>query len=110
MSTEVTTYITQAPETQKQMMTEIRALIHAIVPGVKESIKWGRPVFSTHTDFAYFKTGKTYLSFGFFKIEKIFGDADLLEGTGKEMRHIKLKQPADLKPAILKRWIKQVTN
>ena len=110
MNKEVTQYILQAPELQQQIMQQLREWIHEVVPSAKESMKWGRPVFSADTDFAYFKTTKSHLSFGFFKIEKIKGNTHLLEGTGKDMRHIKLKKPEDLQPDIIKSWLRQMSS
>ena len=67
MNKEVTQYIELAPPEQKLVMEEVRKLIHASVPGVQESIKWGRPVFSAKKDFAYFKSAKAYVSIGFMR-------------------------------------------
>lgn len=110
MNEQVSNYILAAPETQQKLMSEIRSIIHATIPSVIENFKWGRPVFSTKTDLAYFKTTKGYLTLGFFKFNAITSDTHLLEGTGKDMRHIKLKNVDDLQPGIIKRWLKQMTS
>ncbi|MBW6491928.1 MAG: DUF1801 domain-containing protein [Lentimicrobium sp.] len=106
---QVTKYILKAPKVQKKLMEEIRALIHGEVPEVVENFKWSRPVFSTGKDFAYFKTTKAYLTFGFFESDKIRDNSHLLEGTGKEMRHIKLRKTTDFQPDIIINWIQQIT-
>jgi hypothetical protein len=85
----VTQYIAGAPEEQRQIMEALQLIIHQEVPSVVENFKWSRPVFSTEKDFAYFKTTKSSLTFGFFAFEKIRDHRELLEGTGKDMRHIK---------------------
>lgn len=110
MNTQVTEYINSSTSEQKQMMTTIRALIHEQVPGVRESFKWSRPVFSKEKDFVYFKTAKSYLTFGIFDFEKIRSHTQLLEGTGKDMRHIKIKNPENLKLDVLKEWLEQMTK
>jgi hypothetical protein len=110
MNEEVTSYIKEAPAEQRKHMETIRAIIHQQVPGVKENFKWGRPVFSTTSDFAYFKTAKAYLTFGFFNFKKIKEEAHLLEGTGNDMRHIKIKKQEDLKPTLIAKWIDSVTR
>jgi hypothetical protein len=106
----VTKYISEAPEEQMKIMEEIRAIIHKEVPLVTENFKWSRPVFSTDTDFAYFKTAKSYLTFGIFKFEKIKDHNNLLEGTGKDMRHIKIKKIEDVQASIIKNWLIQITK
>lgn len=110
MNKEVTKYIEEATEEQSELMKIIRAIIHEEVPEVVENFKWGRPVFSTETDFAYFKTTKNHLTFGLFKFDKIKDNTHLLEGSGKDMRHIKIKKVDDLQPEIIKYWLKQVTE
>lgn len=105
MSSEVTGYINQAPESQRIMMENIRTIIHDHIPGVTENFKWGRPVFSASADLVYLKTSRNYLTLGFFKYQKITTNSHLLEGTGKDMRHIKLKTPADLNPEVLVMWL-----
>jgi hypothetical protein len=110
MNEQITTYLAEAPEDQRKIMEVIRTLIHEEVPSVTENFKWGRPVFSTTSNFAYFKTAKAYLTFGVFKFEKIKDSTHLLEGTGKDMRHIKIKKSEDVQPEIIRQWIRQVTE
>ncbi|MBX2963324.1 MAG: DUF1801 domain-containing protein [Cyclobacteriaceae bacterium] len=110
MNEQVTKYISEATKEQMEIMEAIRTIIHKEVPSVTENFKWSRPVFSTDTDFAYFKTAKSYLTFGIFKFDKITDNKNLLEGTGKDMRHIKIKKIDDLQPSVIKKWIHQITK
>ena len=110
MNEQITKYILEAPEAQREVMEIIRLTIHSEVPSVIENFKWGRPVFSTDSDFAYFKISKSHLTFGIFKFERIRDNVDLLEGTGKDMRHIKIKKIDDLKLVIIKEWLHQITS
>lgn len=107
---QVTEYINNAPENQKEIMGKIRSLIHQSVPGVVEEFKWGRPVFVLKKDFAYLKTNKNYLTLGFMSFQKIKDSEGLLEGTGKDMRHIKLKSLNDIREEVLKEWFKALTE
>ena len=108
MNEQITKYISEAPEQHRLIMERLRELIHKEVPSAVESFKWGRPVFSSDTDFAYLKTAKSYVTLGFFKFDKIKNDTHLLEGTGKDMRHIKIKRLDDLQPELIEKWISQV--
>jgi len=110
MNEQVTKYISEAPGEQRKIMEKIRDIIHKEVPSVVENFKWSRPIFSSDADFAYFKTAKSYLTFGFFKFDKIKDDFHLLEGTGKDMRHIKIKKIDDLQPEIIRKWIQQIVK
>lgn len=110
MNPEIDTYISEAPHEQRKIMEQLRQMIHEEAPQVKEIFKWSRPVFSTSHDFVYFKTAKTYLTLGFFNFNKIKQNTELLEGTGKDMRHIKIKSFEKLPADIIRVWIRQVTQ
>ncbi len=110
MNKQITTYIAAASEEQKKIMEILRDIIHQEVPAVVESFKWSRPVFSTDTDFAYFKIAKNYLTFGVSKFHKIKEHAHLLEGTGKDMRHLKIKKPEDIQPEIIRNWVRELSK
>ncbi len=106
MNAQVTEYINNAPKEQKEIMEAIRKLIHESVPGVTEEFKWSRPVFKSDKDFAYLKTAKAYVTLGFFNFQKLNDKKNLLKGTGKDMRHIKLKSINDVDKKLLIEWFK----
>jgi hypothetical protein len=106
MNPQVTDYINHSVDEQKIIMQEIRQLISQSVPAVKENFKWSRPVFSTEKDFAYLKTAKGYVTLGFMNFQKLEDKNNLLEGTGKDMRHIKIRKVADIDQNLLKKWLK----
>ena len=105
MNPQVTDYIENAGK-QKDIMEALRQLLHETVPNVTEEFKWGRPVFKATKDFAYLKSAKAYVTLGFFNFQKLNDEHNLLEGTGKDMRHIKLKSVAEIDSAMLKEWFK----
>lgn len=110
MNEKITKYILETPEEQQKIMETLRMLILSENPSVTENFKWGRPVFATDMDVAYFKATKSYLTFGIFNYEKIKDHVHLLEGTGKNMRHIKIKKYEDLQPEVIKTWIRKITT
>ena len=90
---QVTVYINEVSKGQKEIMETIRKLIHLKVENVKEEFKWNRPIFRTTKDFAYLQANKNYITLGLTKnIDKLRDPDGLLEGTGKTMRHIKIKK------------------
>ena len=111
MNEEVTDYIENAPTHQKEIMTIVRALLHHNVENLKEEFKWGRPIFKTTKDFAYFQNNKMHVTIGFYKdFEKLNDPNKLLEGTGKTMRHIKLKKASDIDSQLLSEWFTIITS
>lgn len=106
----VSDYIAQATPDQIELLENIRQLIHKSVPGVTEAIKWGFPVFAKTKDFTYFRTAKQHITLGFYNIDRIENAEQLLEGTGKNMRHIKIKTASDLDEQQLKDWFQVVSK
>jgi hypothetical protein len=106
----VTDYINAPGGEATSIMKQVRKLVHQVFPGVKEDFKWGRPVFSAKKDFAYLKAAKGYISLGFFNVETLAADVHLLEGTGKDMRHIKIRKFVDLDEALLIKWFQLLTK
>lgn len=80
----------------------LRAFVRRQVPGVTESINpWGIPTFHYHGELAYFMVHAAHVTFGFHRGAALPDPQGLLEGTGKSMRHVKIRTPADLeRPAL----------
>ncbi|WP_211279473.1 DUF1801 domain-containing protein [Cognaticolwellia mytili] len=105
---EVSTYIESAEEIHKEILIALRQLIFSIVKDVDEQFKWNRPVYAVEKDFCYLKTTKKHVTLGFFEFDKITTNKDIIEGTGKSMRHIKLSKLKDITDLKLKTIIEEV--
>ncbi len=92
MNKEVTRYIDSSSESHREILVALRKLIFSTVPNVSEQFKWSRPVYASDKDFCYIKTTKKHITLGFFEFDKIVTNKNLIEGTGKSMRHIKLNR------------------
>src|SRR5690554_8009706 len=101
---QVTGYINQASDEQRKIMETVQDLLHDSIQGVREKFKWSRPVFNNGTDLVYFKTAKSYVTVGFFNFNKLSDSDSLLEGNGKDMRHIKIRKHEEVNKELLKRW------
>lgn len=111
MNPSVTEYINNHPADQCELMAVIRALIHESVPNVVEEFKWSRPIFRTHKDFAYLQANKEHINLGFYSgFEKLEDPKKLLEGTGKTMRHVKLRTMMDVDRDQLEVWFKMLAG
>ncbi len=93
----VTDFIDVAPENQKEILNTLRSLIIKTVPEAEELFKWKMPVYRTSKDFCYLNSSKQHATLGFNNFEKINDSLQVLEGTGKSMRHIKIKSMSDIK-------------
>lgn len=111
MNEQITQYINAANNEQKEIMTSVRSILHQHVKDVKEEFKWSRPVFKTTDIFAYLQSNKNHVNLGFYKdLDKLEDPNGLLEGTGKNMRHIKLKSVSDIDPELLRQWFLVLTK
>lgn len=107
---QVSSYIENAADWQQQIMDKLRSLIHQSVPGAVETLKWGRPVFTLQKDFAYLQANKNHVNLGFMNFHQIDDPNGILEGTGKDMRHIKMKSAENIDENLLKEWFVAVTT
>lgn len=111
MNNDVTTYIENAPADLRAIMEALRSFIHENVDEVEELFKWSRPVFHSSSDFAYIQVNKKHVNLGFFNGSELLEDPQkTLQGTGKAMRHIKLKSTADIDEVLLHKWLITLTN
>ncbi|MEX0813955.1 MAG: DUF1801 domain-containing protein [Chitinophagales bacterium] len=110
LSKKVDDYIANADKPLKDILLKLRQLIAEAVPKAKENFKWGQPVYTTEKDFCYLKLNKQHINIGFFNFEKITDPNNLLEGSGKNMRHIKIRSISDIDSSELSKMIKQAST
>ena len=73
MNKQVTDYIENAPAGHKEILEELRKIIHQNIEGVEEFYKVRRPVFRKGEDFAYIRDSSKYVALGLtWKITKDF--------------------------------------
>ncbi len=73
----------------------LRRMVMDVEPAFRESIKWGNPVYSLGQDIVYIADQRQYVQLGFFIGASLPDPYQLIEGTGKGMRHIKVSLTAD---------------
>lgn len=107
---EVTAFIDEAIEEQKEILLLLRNLIEKTVPNAMEQFKWSRPVYETEKGFCYLATTKKHVTLGFYDAEKVDDPKKLLEGTGKKMRHIKIRKMEDVQSDVFAKMIEQAAK
>jgi hypothetical protein len=84
----------------------LRRLVKKTVAGTSESVNpWKLPTFESNGPMCYFSAGKNHVTFGFLRGTFLPDPAKLLEGTGKSLRHVKLRSLDDLRRPALKKLI-----
>jgi hypothetical protein len=102
--------IAEAPEATKEIAYGLRALLAEIMPGITE-VPWahqktvgygvGPRKMSEH--FCYIAPQKDYVNLGFMYGTDLPDPQGLLEGSGKSLRHIKIRTLEDVeRPAVRK--------
>lgn len=83
----------------------VRALMKA-VKGVEEYVNpWSIPSFDSNGPLCCFMVGKEHVTFAFMRGAALPDPEKLLEGTGKGVRHVKLRSVADVKRPGVKKLI-----
>lgn len=91
----------------------LRSLVCETIPGAVEVIKWGIPVYELNNQmwFCSIRSGKGYAALQFGADWTSLPDPDgLLEGTGKKLRHVKIRSKDDIKPELFASWIRQTAG
>jgi hypothetical protein len=82
---------------QREVATRLRAFVKKSVPRVKEGINpWRIPIFESNGPICYYMAGKNHITLGFIRGTSLPDPEGLLEGTGKNLRHVKIKTIEDL--------------
>ena len=88
MSNKIDDYINQQASPQKEICRHLRELILKTLPGAKEEMRWGVPVFADGKFYIGALKDKVNLGFAIKGLTK--EEIALFEGGGKTMRHIKV--------------------
>jgi hypothetical protein len=95
----------------KPVADEIRRLVKETIPESIEAINpWGIPAFDFHGPICFMMVGKHHITLGFSRGTSLSDAANLLEGTGKNLRHVKLTDAGPLPAAALTKLIRQAAT
>ncbi len=108
MDEEIDEYINKQKTLQKEICMYLRNLIHKTIPGAKEEMKWGVPVFADVK--FYIGAFKNNVNLGFTIGGLSESEVKLFEGSGKTMRHVKIKSLGDVDEEKLVKLIKLVSE
>lgn len=100
-------YLKQKSAELGELAQGLRQLMKKTVPGTMESVNpWKIPTFESNGPMCFYMVGKNHVTFGFLRGTSLPDPAKLLEGTGKNLRHVKLRTVEDLRKPALKKLIK----
>lgn len=94
MDIEVDKYIENQKSPQREICKKLREIILKTYPGIKEGMKWGVPSYENGK--YYFAALKTHVNLGFSLKGLSKEEIALFEGSGKTMKHIKIRSLKEL--------------
>ena len=98
-SQKVDDFIEGIPEKNiKEITNFLRKLLFQTSEHFVEDIKWGMPSYNQGGNVCYLQPSKKHVNLGFYNGAKLKDENNLLEGSGKQMRHIRIKKIDDIDP------------
>lgn len=98
-------YVNKAGEL-KNVTKAVRALVKSSVKGVEEYVNpWKIPSFDSNGPLCCFMFGKEHVTLAFLRGAALPDPQKLLEGTGKGVRHVKLRTVSDVKSPGVKKLV-----
>src|SRR3984893_10925919 len=96
-------YVNDENSQLQRVVRELSTLVKETVPTSKQTVNaWGVPTFEAKNPFCSYMVGKNHVTFGFHFGTSLQDPEGLLEGTGKNIRHVKLRTIEDLERKGLK--------
>ncbi|WP_100012322.1 DUF1801 domain-containing protein [Lentibacillus sediminis] len=97
-SEKVDQFIQEQPEHPRQLMNRLRKILLESSETITEEIKWNMPCYLENGNVCYLQPAKAHVNLGFYHGASLQDPDSLLQGTGKTMRHIRIKNPKDIQP------------
>ncbi len=106
----VNDYVRAMDSEHKPIVVKLRAIINAAAPKAEESIKWGNPWWTQDGYLCCIYTAGDHINLGFSRGAELTDKRDLLEGTGKGMRHIKIRSLEEIDEKTFVAMIRQAAK
>ena len=101
-------YIADLSSPQQEIAETLRELIGKTAPNLEETIKWGSPCFMAGSaNVCSIMAFKGHVNLAFFRGAELSDNDGLLEGTGKGMRHVKVKAVKEIKKQAITALVKE---
>lgn len=100
---EVDQYILNLPEEIQEITKALRKIILDASPNLIEEFKWSMPNYSSNGLVCYLQASKKHVNLGFHKGNELeeHDTKKVLQGSGKTMRHIRIKKLEDIQPEVI---------
>jgi hypothetical protein len=100
----------QSPKNQV-IIRALRRFVKRVEPGLGEAVKWGNGCWvGRNGPVAYVYSDTEYVQFGFFNGSSLKDPRGLLEGKGRYVRHIKVRDPSEINERAFTVLLRQATG
>ena len=100
----------QSPRNQT-IIRGLRRLVKQVEPGLSEAVKWGNGCWvGSNGPVAYVYSDDGFVQFGFFHGAALKDPQGLLEGSGKYVRHTKVRATSEIDKKTLAALLKQTAR
>jgi len=108
MTDRIDGFVATLDEEKRQIVSCLRNLASDIAQGAREDIKWNALcLFNEERAFVCFMPYKKYVSVYFDRGSELSDPDELLEGNGKQMRHVKIYRESDVEEKNIAQFIRQ---
>ena len=94
--THVTAFINQQPPKLRNILSALRTTILQSGLSIEESIKYGLPFYSYYGQLCFLNPRDEIVLLGLCKGAALSNTQGLLEGDGKEVRHVRIRNLSDI--------------
>jgi hypothetical protein len=94
----------------KPLATKLRLLVRRAAPELRESVKWGAPVWVGRQNTICLMLYPDHVNLGFFQGALLSKTHPEVEGTGKALRHVKVRSMGDVGRPTLTRLIREAVE
>jgi hypothetical protein len=95
--------------TNQRLAGALQRVVKGVAPHLVTTVKWGQGCFVDGDDpKIYIHAEPDHVQFGFYRGASLKDPAQLLQGKGKYVRHVKIRTAKDIDAKVLSRLIRQV--
>lgn len=106
---EVDEFVEKLDSQKKKLVEKLRRIVKENLPQAEEKIKWGNPTYILNgQNLTWILIYKDHVDLGFFHGSKL--KSPFLEGTGKGLRHIKVRSEEDIEEEEFKKLLEETAT
>ena len=99
-------YFQQLEAPLKEVALKLRSIIDSMPGELEQQLKWNVPTWSKNKNICSIMAHKHHVSLQLMQGARL-ADVELLEGSGKDMRHLKFSQVDDINTEMIKKLLSQ---